>query len=230
VKVVEKLGRSVEEAIEEAAKELGVARDELEIEVLEEGNKGIFGILGGKHARVRVSWCSPAERKGRRAKEFLEGVLQRMGLGARVREEVDEHEGGLVRLSVEGGDLGVVIGRRGQTLDALQYLALVVANREYGPWVRVMVDAEGYREKREDALARLARRVAERVRREGRKEVLEPMTPQERRIIHLALQDEEGVDTYSEGEEPHRRVVVAPRGRGNGSSARRISGAGIKFE
>lgn len=198
-------GRTVEEAIEAALRALGARRDEVEIEVLEEGSKGFLGLLGSRQARVRVSLLENPERA---IKGFLEKVLSAMALEAGV--EVRRREDYFL-VSFYGRDLGLLIGRRGETLNALQYLTNLAVSRMIGERVRIVLDAEGYRKRREQALVRLARRLSERVKRTGNKVVLEPMTPQERRIIHTALQNDSQVVTYSEGEEPNRKVVICLR-------------------
>ncbi|HHV61170.1 MAG TPA: protein jag [Firmicutes bacterium] len=213
---VERTGRTVDEAVESALQELGVDRQRVVIEVLEEGNKGFWGLVAPKPARVRVTVKEDGIDK---AHHFLGGILQGLGIDATV--DVDR-AGTPVRFNIMGKGLGTLIGRRGQTLDAVQYLVNLVANREarkdgelagdQGRY-QIVVDAEGYRGRREQALRSLALRVAERVRREGRQARLEPMSPLERRIIHLALQDNKDVTSYSEGEEPYRRIVIVPRRR-----------------
>lgn len=230
---IEKSGRTVEEAIQEALRELGIDREDAEIVVLEEGSKGFFGLLRGRLARVRVgpkavpSKQADAAGDGRtsrsaadrireqeakeaamaRAQSFLAGVLDRLGIVAGIEMREDD---GIVHMNVTGAELGLLIGRRGQTLDAVQYLVNIVANREAGKsgGVRVVLDAEGYRERRAEYLRALARRVGERVRQRGGKAVLDPMTALERRVIHLALKDDPDLTTFSEGKEPNRRVVI----------------------
>ncbi|MBC7083236.1 MAG: spoIIIJ-associated protein [Bacillota bacterium] len=215
---VEKTGRTVEEAVQEALEALGLTRDKVEVEVLEEPARGILGLVGQRPARVRVTARADMVDVAEKAREFLKELLAHMGFaGVSVNaREVD----GVLRLEVEGKGLGGLIGRRGATLDALQYLVNLVAGRyarvasrgtgDQEDRLRIIVDAEGYREKRARSLERLALAVAERVRREGRKATLEPMNPMERRIVHLAIQGCEGVTSFSEGEEPYRRVVIAP--------------------
>lgn len=206
---VEKSARTVEEAIEEALKELSARRDQVQVEVLDEGSKGFLGLLGGRPARVRVTLLQSLEKKIEAAEDFLRQLLQHMGIEATVSSS--RGEGDLVTLSISGRRIGSVIGRRGQTLDAVQYLVNLVANKVEGPRVRFIVDAEGYREKRAETLRNLALRIADRVHRERRKVSLEPMSALERRIVHLALVNDERVETHSEGEEPYRRVVIVPK-------------------
>ncbi|MBE3580398.1 MAG: protein jag [Thermoanaerobacteraceae bacterium] len=205
MKEVEMAGKSVEEAVEAALRVLGAGREEVQVEVLEEGSKGLFGFLGSRQARVRVILPDNPEKL---IKEFLEGVLKAMavqaGIEVRRREEY-------FLVSFHGRDLGVLIGRRGETLNALQYLTNLAVNRALRDKVKVVLDAEGYRKRREQALVRLAKRLSERVKRTGNRIVLEPMTPQDRRVIHTALQNDSQVVTFSEGEEPNRKVVISLR-------------------
>lgn len=242
---VEKSGRTVEEAVNEALQDLGAERDAVNIEVIEEGTKGLFGFLGTRLAKVRVSLkASPAdatveqpiaetvdesealtqraaeedatdveaERQEaiQKATEFLHGILTRLGLNVGV--ESREGDEGIVHLNISGEGVGLVIGRHGQTLDAIQYLTNVVANRNgASSRVRIVIDAEGYRVRRAETLTNMAERMAERVVSQGRKAVLEPMSALERRVVHLALQSSDSVETYSEGEDPYRRVVIVPK-------------------
>ncbi|MBE3575234.1 MAG: protein jag [Firmicutes bacterium] len=276
-------GRTVDEAVREGLETLGVDRDDVNVEVLDPGGKGLLGLLAGRSARVRLvvrqlvpadgqrgpspgpgsqtpaaqapvdrtvvpapapvrpPVAEPSEKdaleggagaeapgpereetpcaaegpavagaeraaKVERAREFLAGLAQRMGVEAQIDTRDD---GEYVFMNLEGPRLGLMIGRRGQTLDAVQYLVNVAANLPGGQWVRLVVDAEGYRQRREETLRHLAFRLAARVKSYGRRQVLEPMTPQERRIIHTTLQDDPEVTTYSEGDEPARHVVIA---------------------
>lgn len=206
MKEVEMTGRTVEEAVEAALKVLGARREEVEVRVLEEGSKGFLGLLGTRQAKVKVVLPDSPEKI---IKEFLERVLQVMALqaGIEIRRR-DEY----FLVSFHGRDLGVLIGRRGETLNALQYLTNLAVNRILGHQkIKIVLDAEGYRKRREQALVRLARRLSEKVKRTGNKVVLEPMTPQDRRIIHTALQHDSQIVTFSEGEEPNRKVVISLR-------------------
>lgn len=207
MKVLEKTGRTVDEAVAEALGELGADRSQVEVEVLDEGSKGLLGLLGGRAARVRVTFAQNPIEEGKR---FLEELMHSAGL----KGEVGRTERGeMAVLEVTGNDLGALIGRRGQALDSLQYLVNVVANRHSAEKQRLVVDVEGYRLRREETLRRLALRMADKVKREHRKTILEPMTPQERRVIHATLQGVSDVFTYSEGEDPFRRVVISPNNR-----------------
>lgn len=209
MKSIEATGKTIEDAIAAALAQLGAERDEVEIEVLEEGSKGFLGILGARLARVRVTVNDALEEKIEAAKEFLQGLLERMGVSAEIAVEKGEDQ--LVYLRMSGRRMGVVIGRRGQTLDAIQYLVNLVANKKPGPRARIVLDAERYREKRAETLRKLAERLADRAKTERRKTVLEPMSALERRIVHLALANDHEVETRSEGEEPYRRVVIVPK-------------------
>ena len=313
----ESTGKTVEEAVSEGLKKLGLSIGEVQVDILEEGSKGLFGLFGSKTARVRltvkeeersetvfadslssydaelrapkkaekpaepakavpqtpkeVSQAPKAERapkpdkpqkparhktdsaeqaskteRGQRPERsdkparapkaekpllsripsepavpaeqrdpqsdegkvqaFLQELTRLMGLEISVHVHTDEE--GNIRVSMQGDTLGILIGRRGETLDALQYLTSLHINRGRQEYTRVTLDSEGYRAKREDALVRLANRMANRAQRTGRKVSLEPMNPYERRILHSALQGHEGISTHSEGEEPNRHVVI----------------------
>lgn len=209
MKSIEKQAKTVEEAIALALEELGAKREDVEIEVLDEGSKGFLGLLGARPAKVRVTLKDTFGHKIEIAKEFLAGLLERMGVQAEISATVGEDQ--LVYIQLSGRRMGVVIGRRGQTLDAIQYLVNLVANKAPGPRARIVLDAEGYREKRAQTLRNLAERLAKKAKAEKRKAVLEPMSALERRIVHLALADDDEVETRSEGEEPYRRVVIVPK-------------------
>lgn len=197
-------GKTVEEAVTEALNEFHVLREEVEIEVLAEPKSGIFGILGNKDAAVRVTKIEKPS-KNVIAIEFLEKICEQMGVVVTI--EVDE-KGDYTYLSMTGENLGVLIGRRGETLDALQYLLNLAVNRKTGEKPHIILDVEGYREKRRQTLERLAQNLAKKAKRTQRSIVLEPMNPQERRIIHTTLQNHPYVYTASEGEEPYRKVVI----------------------
>ncbi|NMB25951.1 MAG: protein jag [Firmicutes bacterium] len=208
MKSIERSAKSVEDAIAEALEELQTSRDNVEIEVLEEGAKAFLGLIGGKQARVRVTVRDEKEERAKAAVEFLQGILERMGLVCTVGYEWEPDN--VLKICIDGNELGLVIGRRGETLDALQYVVSLAMNRN-NEWIRVILDAEGYRDRRAKTLENLALRLADRVKRTGRRAVLDPMNAMERRIIHLTLEDDRAVHTHSEGEAPFRRVVIAPR-------------------
>ena len=203
-KYIEKQASSIDEAVELALQELGMERDSVSVEVLNKGKSGFFGI-GAVPAHVRVSYeeATPASE----AKEFVDGLLSRMGIQGEAFPM--DGEDGQIILDIRGEDMGAVIGRRGDTLDAIQYLTSLTVNRGKEEHIRIAIDTEGYRAKREESLQRLARKMAGKVLKYHKHMTLEPMNPYERRIIHSTLQDYQGVTTYSTGTEPNRRVVVA---------------------
>jgi spoIIIJ-associated protein len=203
MKIIEMTGRTVEEAIKNALQELKVTEDKIEVEVIEEGSKGLFKFIGAKPARIRVKVKRDYIYE---AKTFLRDVLDSMGVKAEIRIKEDNDT---IKISLTGPDMGILIGYRGETLDSLQYLVSLVINKGHETsYKRVVLDTENYRSKREETLKRLAQKVANTVRRTGKIIRLEPMNPYERRIIHSALQDDRYVQTFSEGEEPYRRVVI----------------------
>jgi spoIIIJ-associated protein len=221
---VEVSGRTVDEAIERALEELGAARDQVETQVLTEGSRGILG-LGAEEARVKVTLAEPAEYAEEEGEELqaqrrevseiatdvLEDLLQHMGVKATVTVRDDAGGPALpVVLDVEGDDLGILIGRQGETLRDLQYITRLIISRKVQHWVNVLVDVGGYKRRRERVLTELALRMAERVVAEGRPVSLEPMPAHERRIVHLALRDHEFVTTESTGEGRRRKVVILP--------------------
>ncbi|ADL08990.1 RNA-binding cell elongation regulator Jag/EloR [Thermosediminibacter oceani] len=205
MKTVEKQGRTVDEALELALKELNAKKDEVEVEVLEEGSRGLFGLLS-RMARVRVTLKEKPEEK---ALEFLKGLMKILKLDP-VMNLVHE-EDGMCRIEIKGNNMGILIGKHGTTLNALQYLTGLVANKNDTGYKRIILDVEGYREKREKTLKELALKIARRVKETKKSIALEPMPPNERKIIHNALQGDDWVKTHSEGEEPYRRVIISPK-------------------
>ena len=203
----EATGKTLEEAVEKALDALGIKRDNADIEIQEEPTQGLLGIIGSKIARVKVK---PIKTPSEFLKSYMEELIGYMGIrNSRIIVNEDEEK---LLADVYGEDVGSLIGRRGKTLSDLQYVLNVVVRRQFsGLHKMVVVDIEKYREKREKTLTQLAKNVANKVSKEGYEQALEPMSPQERRIIHIALQDCEGIRTYSEGDEPYRKVVVAPR-------------------
>ncbi|MBQ9438196.1 MAG: protein jag [Lachnospiraceae bacterium] len=200
---VEFSAKNVSEAIKIACDKLEVPSDKLEYEVLDEGREGLFGI-GAKPAVIK------AKVKGNLAdvaKDFLADVFRAMDIDA--NSEIEYEEGSrTMSINLVGEDMGILIGKRGQTLDSLQYLVSLVVNKEANEFIRVKMDTENYRERRKKTLEGLARNVAFKVKRSKRPTSLEPMNPYERRIIHSALQGDRYVSTHSEGDEPYRYVVV----------------------
>jgi spoIIIJ-associated protein len=228
VEEVEKSAPSVEEAIEAALADLGATEQEVAVQIIQEPRSGFLGV-GGQEAVVRVRLRSSREETSEEdleeqaeiAAEFVEGLLSRMGLAAEVEQEVDE---GTMYLNVVGGgsgdgededeneDMGLLIGRHGQTLDAVQELTRVVVSHRTGLRCRVIVDVEDYKKRQRSRLVSKAKEIAGRVARTGREEELEPMNPYERKVVHDAVADVSGVESSSRGEEPERRVVIRRRG------------------
>ncbi|MBS7262741.1 MAG: protein jag [Eubacteriales bacterium] len=205
MKVVEMEGKTVDEAVFFALNAIDLPIEKVNIEVLNAESKGGFLGIGSRKARVRVS---EKPRMGGETLDFLNELFEKMNMDV-ATDAVIEDETLLV--TITGEDAGALIGYRGETLDALQYLASLATNKEKKEYQRILIDAEGYRGKRRAALEGLARKTAARVRRTGRPASIEPMNPYERRILHSALQSNPYVTTQSEGEEPDRHVVVIPK-------------------
>lgn len=202
---IEKTGRTVDDAIMEALIQLGTTSDQVDIEVISEGSKGILGLFGTKPAVVKVSKkADPKEI----AEAFLNDIFKQMGLFVQIKSKFDEKNQLFIDLS--GDNMGILIGKRGSTLDSLQYLVSLVVNKKTKSYIRVKIDTESYRSRRKETLENLAKSLAKKVKTTGKKVSLEPMNPFERRIIHSALQNDRGVDTHSEGDEPYRRVIITP--------------------
>lgn len=200
---IEVSARTVDDAITEALIKLGTTSDRIEYEVVEKGSSGILGI-GRKDAVIKVrKKYSPEDD----AREFLENVFKAMKLEVEIIIEKDE-ESNTLNIDLKGDDMGVLIGKRGQTLDSLQYLTNLAVNRHAENFVKVKIDTEDYRKRRRETLENLARNIAYKVKRTKRPVALEPMNPFERRVIHSTLQNDKFVTTHSEGEEPYRHVVV----------------------
>lgn len=199
---VEKTAKTVEEAIKLALIELQARDEEVIVEVLDEPKKALLGLIGGKEAKVKVTLKEDGDRK---AKQFLEDVFEKMNIVGKIHTKMDGKD---LYVSVDGADMAVLIGRRGQTLDSLQYLVSLVVNKDRDDYVRVVLDTENYREKRKETLEKLANRLAYKARKMRKDILLEPMNPYERRIIHSALQGNPYVSTRSEGEEPFRKVII----------------------
>jgi spoIIIJ-associated protein len=269
---LEIIAPTVEEALAQGLAQLGLPADAVSVEVLDSGNKGLFG-LGGRQVRVRLTVHNPGdeiakpapaaekrspapsrgkpEQKAPRARpapsqpapaapapapapaappmaevhhDLNDPVLDRteatishllflMGLQAQVSAHYGEARDDRrpIMVDIRGGDLGILIGRRGETLDAFQYIASLMVGKEVGQFVHLIVDVEGHRDRRQRQLQQLARRMAEQVIKTGRKLTLEPMTASERRIIHMELRDHPAVTTQSTGEDPHRKVTILPK-------------------
>lgn len=226
-------GKTIEDAVNQGLAELGVSRDKVEIQVLEQPSKGFLGLIGVKPAKVEVRLLPVPEAPSQpsepvvnapradvtpedvaaknpyeEAAAFLKEVAAGMGLSVEVsiKKQRDGH-----LFNIAGEDLGMIIGRRGQTLDALQYLTNIVANRYSESFVRIVLDAENFRQRRRKTLEDLAERLAGQAIRTGKEVMLEPMPPLERKVIHAKLQNHPQIKTYSKGEEPNRRVVITTK-------------------
>ena len=220
-------GKNVEEAIEKGLTELGLSRDDVEVKILHEGKAGLFGLMGASPAKIKLI-VKPVkgletEEKGevvgekpsgvdlisaqKRAKEELDEILKLMGMEAEVATSL---EGGKVVADIKSENGAILIGRKGQTLNALQLMVNLIVNRDEKTRTKVIVDTESYRQRRENALVKMAKEVADEVKRKGQPRELEPMNPTERRVIHLALKNDRDVETTSKGEGSFRRVVVSP--------------------
>ena len=232
IKYLEKTGKTEDEAVAAALEELGVERDDVSVEIIERAKAGFLGI-GAVPAKIRVSWesdepeaaetavpatqpekaeaktAAPADEPAEYAavRSFLTGLLEHMGIEADI--ELSEREGGGILADLSGPGMGAVIGRRGETLDAIQHLTNYAVNRGNEKHMRISVDAENYRAKREESLVHLAEKMAEKAIKYKRSMALEPMNSYERHVIHTALQNYEGVTTASSGTEPNRRVIVS---------------------
>jgi len=237
---LEVIAPSVEEAIEKGLYELGLTKDEVDVEILDEGKKGLLG-LGIRQARVALKIKSPQDEPADAAldekptvlpeesgaavplgeepeevgiaRETINIILEKMRVNTDVSVKLGEGDANLVEpvlIDIEGNDLSFLIGRKAETINALQYITSLIVGRELGRWVPLQIDVQHYRKRREDELRKLARRIAEQVETTGRKQVLEPMPPNERRIIHIELKDNPNVETKSVGEDPRRKVTVQP--------------------
>ena len=200
---IEVSAKTVSDAITEACQKLTVTSDKLEYEVVDEGSAGFLGI-GSKPAVIKARVKSSVEDT---AQDFLKDVFQAMDMTVVVNVKYDEVENSM-EVDLSGDDMGVLIGKRGQTLDSLQYLVSLVVNKNVENYIRVKVDTENYRQRRKETLENLAKNISYKVKRTKRPVSLEPMNPYERRIIHSALQNDKYVTTHSEGDEPFRHVVV----------------------
>ncbi len=200
---IEISAKTVDDAVTEGLIKLGTTSDKIEYEVMEKGSAGFFGI-GSKPAKIRIRKKSTVEDHVR---EFLNNVFRAMGMEVEIliRKSEDEKN---IDIELKGSDMGVLIGKRGQTLDSLQYLTNLAVGKQVNEYVKVKIDTEDYRKRRRETLENLAKNIAYKVKRTKRPVSLEPMNPFERRIIHSALQGDRYVNTHSEGDEPYRHVVV----------------------
>ncbi len=203
MKIVEMTGKTVNEALKNALNQLNLTEDKVEVEVIQEASRGFFNLIGNKPAKILVKVKRDYIEDG---KIFLRNVLDSMGIESEIsfKEEND-----MLHINITGPKMGLIIGYRGETLDSLQYLVSLVVNKSHDiPYKKIILDTENYRSKREETLKRVAQKTAYKVRKTGRSFKLEPMNPYERRVIHSELQDNEFIYTYSDGDEPYRRIVV----------------------
>lgn len=206
---VEVSAKTVGEAITEACRKFGVTSDKLDYQIVEEGSSGFIGI-GSKPAVIKAAVKVEKLSVDEIAKGFLRDVFGAMNMEVAVDVQYEE-ESGTMNIDLAGEEMGILIGKRGQTLDSLQYLVSLVVNKESDEYIRVKVDTEDYRARRKETLENLAKNIAYKVKKTRRAVSLEPMNPYERRIIHSALQNDKYIATHSEGDEPFRRVVVTYR-------------------
>ena len=200
---IEVSAKTVDEALTEASITLGIPSSEIEYEVIEKGSTGFLGI-GSKNAVIKARKKFSVQES---VKDFLKSVFHAMDMAVEINVKVNE-EDKLIEVDLKGEDMGILIGKRGQTLDSLQYLTNLAVNKHSENYYKVKVDTEDYRKRRKDTLENLAKNIAYKVKRTKRSVALEPMNPFERRVIHSALQNDKFVTTHSEGDEPYRRVVV----------------------
>jgi len=210
---IEKTGKTVDEAVQAALKELELELGDVDIEILEEETKGLLG-LGRKEAKVRI-YFSTEDDPAETIKLFLEDVLSQMGLSPEVT--VTEEEG-FYKADISCNDSGLIIGRRGEVLQSLQFVTSQVVSRAYDSRIRVLLDTENYRDRHRVYLEDLAKKTAEKVLKSKRDFMLDPMSSYERRIIHTCLQNNEYISTYSVGDEPNRKIVIAFERNGKRSS------------
>lgn len=202
MKTVEMTGKNVDEALKNALEVLNASKDDVDVEVIDEGSKGFLGI-GNKEAKIIVAVKNNPEKK---AKNFLDGLFKIWGEEVEVVTNISDD---ILKIELKGDNMGSVIGKRGETLDALQHLTSLNVNTGDDEFIKVSLDTENYRKKRNQTLAELAKKLAVRVAKTRKNMTLEPMNSYERRIIHATLQDDKYVTTYSVGQSPNRKVVIA---------------------
>ncbi|MBT2756472.1 protein jag [Mesobacillus foraminis] len=207
MKQITATGQTVEEAVKSALAQLNTSKDRADIEVMDEGKKGIFGIFGSRPATVKVTVkADPFEE----AVKYLKKISEQLGAPANIEVKQD---GKQVHFILTGDKIALLIGKRGQTLNSLQYLTQLVINKHSDQFFTVLLDAEDYRRRRNDTLVQLAERLAQKAVKTGREVALEPMPSYERKVIHTALVGNKKIRTYSDGSDPHRHIVIAPAGK-----------------
>ncbi|WP_138419169.1 RNA-binding cell elongation regulator Jag/EloR [Aquibacillus sediminis] len=204
MKQVTATGQTVDEAVQSALKQLNTSRDQVDIDIIDEGKKGLLGLFGSKPAIVKVSIT---ENGIQQAEDYLVNIVKQMGVDVEVETIVKDRD---VYFNLTGEKIAILIGKRGQTLNALQYLVQLAINRKPDQYYTVIIDAEGYRERRRQTLENLATRLADKAIQTKRDVSLEPMPSYERKIIHTVLQKDDRISTFSDGKEPNRFVVIRP--------------------
>ena len=204
VQTIEKRGKSVDEAIKAALDEMGCDINAVNVEEIDEGSKGLLGFIGSKSAVVKVTLKITPEEQ---ARQVVDEILTKMKIDYQINKV--EFNQGTVRINIVGNDMGLLIGRKGETLNALQFIAGLIINRQVEERIRLILDVEDYRKKREESLESLALRLSDKVKNTQKNVVMRPMSSQERRIVHTILQEDPQVVTYSMGDEPNRKVVIA---------------------
>lgn len=206
-------GKTTEDAIENASRELNLPVEELSIDIIEPGSAGIFGLVGSKRAKIRVTLKSPIKKTDddnglKIAKETLENILSLIPVNTTVSAEQTD---GKIALTIEGDKSGLLIGRKGKTLDALQYIVNKVVNKTLEKRTRVVVDSENYRQRRKESLTLLALKMGDKAKRIRKPITTNPMNPHDRRIVHLALKEDEMLDTKSRGEGLLKKIIIIPK-------------------
>lgn len=196
---------TVEDAVKTGLKDLMVEINEVEIEIIREPNRGLLGLIGSKEAKVKITVTNGPEEK---AEDFLKNLLRKMQIDCKYNIEKNNDNLTIDIIEIDDKDKGIIIGKRGKTLDAIQFLINLTVNKGRENYIRTLIDVENYRQKRNETLKRLAKKMADKCRYYNNKVKLEPMNPYERRVIHSSLQDEKDIITYSEGEDPFRRVII----------------------
>jgi spoIIIJ-associated protein len=209
-------GKTTEEAIENASRELNLPEEELNIDVIEPGSAGIFGLVGGKRAKIKVSIKSAPETEQedvvKVAQEALEKILTLIPIEAAVKAGQAENR---IILSIVGDRSGLLIGRKGKTLDALQFIVNKIVNKALDKKVDVVIDSEGYRQRREDSLTQIARKMGDKAKKTKKAVTTAPLNPHDRRIIHLTIKEDQELETRSRGEGVMKRVVIIPKFKGS---------------
>ena len=207
---IEVEAKTVDEAINQACEQLGKSQDQVDVEVLSGSSNKLFGIIGGNKVRIKATAKDqPVDNLAQKAQEVLENILERFGTETSVETEEDSES---ITLKIKGDGSGILIGRKGQTLDAFQYVVNKIVHRMPDVTKQVIVDTEGYRQRRKESLIDLAKRLSEQAKTKGRPVSTSPLNPFERRIIHLAIQDDEELTTQSKGDGIYRSVFISLKG------------------